>query len=1188
MRDRGGSEAAVRVQLLGRFTVWREGRVIADSDWISRKHRSLFKVLVAHRGALMPHEQLIDLVWPTGEPERARGVLRRRVHELRRILEPSLNRGRDSSFIQTGLGGYRFLRNHKCSVDAEEFHRHYRRALRAQGEEKWTEALAEYQAAEALYKGEFLEDDRYSEWTFPLREYWQQVLAAVHCGMGECMSRQGDYLGALGCYCRQAIITKDRQSLEAQITSLLELACRHGRADELQSRWRAMVVGETASTVKRVLGAATMISPPRLFAQGDPLRARTGAGKFVGRQRELVLLRGHLAAARRGRGRLVFIVGQAGIGKTSLLERFADELRMDGQLVVSAKYTPDYAADPLRPVVLGLAQVVDSVCCSQLDWEAREAWSALGSMYPELRSERPLPVTADVAQAGPWGQEALAALVCGLAKLEGVGRPLVLCVDDVHYAPRTAREWLAKLLPKASELPVLLVAAFGSELGERSPLKWECEGTYWVRLPPLNVAEAEQLAQLSAPSLDRDRRRLAVRAARGNPLFLVKLVGELNTRDPEERKGALDGLSVPQGIEELVLQMLEALHPEERRLAEYGAVLGVRFPTDVLERLWRGEDPAPLLDRLAERGLVVQEAYGWWTFAHELWRRIVYEHIGREKATLHRRAGEAIEELCAARPGHQARELARHFALGGEWGQALAYVNQALAEPRLCLGASETLGLVNLGLQAAEELGCRVPAVQEARLELLERRIMLLDALSLREEQRAALGEFERLVRARGDQSRLLRGNELWVEWGLAVGRHGVAEAHARSMAEAARGAQDDQRLARAHNLTGRVAWAKGRPDEAERCYREALAVLSDGEGSESLKAALLNNRGVVLRALGRLQESLRCLEEALDLRRGFAESALAAQTQVNLGNVHWALGQPREALAMYCEAYEQFRQEGDRRAMGKAAVNAGLASCDLGEYRLGVDWYTRAADLFRRAGDLQGEAVALSHLGLVEAECGRFAQARAALERAHVMLHRVGDKRGLAMVASNLGQLNLRKGNSRRAIPWLRQAYRLRREQRDPVRQGLNLSHLGAAHLARGDVRRARRCLSRALRWLDEGQQPELRAHALSTLALAHLRSDEVGPAVDASCQAVKLVGKPGGAGYVEEREAIEYGHYVVLNAADRDGEALHWLQRAHRTLCETSQKFGDEERSTAYLTRVPLNRRIVSAYTLAGNKGS
>jgi DNA-binding SARP family transcriptional activator len=155
------------IETLGRFTVLREGVVVTHAEWQSKKARDLLKILVTRRGQATPRDYLIELLWPEDDPSRTSKRLAVALNVLRNVLDPGRRYGSDH-FVVGGLEGLR-LDLEQLSVDVEEFLRLSDEALTIH-RQKPGAATRQLEAADSVYAGEFLPEDRYEDWAAPLRE----------------------------------------------------------------------------------------------------------------------------------------------------------------------------------------------------------------------------------------------------------------------------------------------------------------------------------------------------------------------------------------------------------------------------------------------------------------------------------------------------------------------------------------------------------------------------------------------------------------------------------------------------------------------------------------------------------------------------------------------------------------------------------------------------------------------------------------------------------------------------------------------------------------------------------------------------------------------------------------------------------------------------------------------------------
>jgi DNA-binding SARP family transcriptional activator len=222
------SPAALRISMLGRFEVLRDGQAVTDREWTTRKAKALFKLLVLHRPTGLHQEQAIEWLWP-GE-SRARGAtsLKTAVKLLRRAVEP----GRDgpTSRVLSREGPMLRFAAADAWVDLDEHAARVASARLHATAGRPGEAIAELERAVALYRGDLLDpEDRYEDWARPAREEGQRAHADGLTHLASLRASCDDYAGAADAM--RAVLRIDPLR-ESAYRSLMQYALRRGRRDE--------------------------------------------------------------------------------------------------------------------------------------------------------------------------------------------------------------------------------------------------------------------------------------------------------------------------------------------------------------------------------------------------------------------------------------------------------------------------------------------------------------------------------------------------------------------------------------------------------------------------------------------------------------------------------------------------------------------------------------------------------------------------------------------------------------------------------------------------------------------------------------------------------------------------------------------------------------------------------------------
>ncbi|MEV4257108.1 AAA family ATPase, partial [Spirillospora sp. NPDC049652] len=402
------------------------------------------------------------------------------------------------------------------------------------------------------------------------------------------------------------------------------------------------------------------------------------SGVFVGRTAELAALRAAHARAAAGGMAVALVAAEAGGGKSRLVEEFV----RDRRAVVGGCLDLGAASLPYAPFTAILRRL------------GPDAVARL--TVPAARRElaRLLPALGDAAEAGESGQVRLFEHVLGLVERLGADEPIVLVVEDAHWADRSTRDLLTFLVRNPVPAKVLLVVTFRVDEPEPRTLFAELARLPHVTridLPPLTRAEvAEQVRALrgdAAPALVRD---VHARGG-GNPLFVEALAES-------------PGEAVPGSLRDLLLARLRALPDGARAAARVASAAGERVGYGLLAEVAGGHGLEEALRPAVDRGLLVADEDGY-AFRHALIREAVHlDLLPGERARLHRRYAEAIERDPALAEA-PASALAVHWHACGDHARALEAAWRASEERSRAAAHAESLDL----LRRVLELWDRVP-----------------------------------------------------------------------------------------------------------------------------------------------------------------------------------------------------------------------------------------------------------------------------------------------------------------------------------------------------------------------------------------------------------------------------------------------------------------------------------------------
>jgi len=446
----------------------------------------------------------------------------------------------------------------------------------------------------------------------------------------------------------------------------------------------------------------------RLVAPGERAPAALGAERLVGRDAELARLAECYDAALTGRGQVVLISGEAGIGKSALVWQFLRQIEgaHESAFVGTGHCLQSYGpSEAYLPVVTALGEL--------LAGHGREAIERSIAQHAPSWCWRFPAVCRGLAPAGDAGPGVnpqamlgqLADMLCGASAVE----PVLLCIEDIHWADPSSSDLLQLLAARARRHRLLVLATFrpeeagasalvGAPGGASSGLAWEAwateRGLLHLRLPLLSLADTEAYLRESFPNhgFGPELAALVHRKTEGLPLFATRWIATLldagaarASADAGATSHGVAGLErwVPDSLLGLIRHRIERVAPSAQRLLRFASVEGDEFHVAVLSQLL-GESATHVEDELAllsrhhlvvaagERELPDGVLTARYRFAHILYQNVLYAGLGTERRIeLHRRAAEALAAHGAARAGPFLPALAVHHERGRSFSAAV-------------------------------------------------------------------------------------------------------------------------------------------------------------------------------------------------------------------------------------------------------------------------------------------------------------------------------------------------------------------------------------------------------------------------------------------------------------------------------------------------------------------------------------
>lgn len=872
-------------RILGPLEVVGEGGPLALGG---PRQRALLAVLLLNAGEVLSTDRIVDDVWGEHPPRTASKSVHVCVSQLRKTL------GR--SAILTRPPGYVLGVEPEHGIDARRFERLSAEGRALLGAGDPAGAAARLREALALWRGAPLADLAYEPFAqSDIARLEELRLAAVEDRIeAELEGPAGSELVAE----LEALVARNplRERLLEQLMVALYRAGRQVDALDVYREARTTLVEELGIEPGgrlRDLERAILSQDPALKRAAVPTEVPTSGRQpaaerppardaFVGREPELAEMHLALEGAFDGRGAMVVLGGEPGIGKSRLADEFAAYARGRGARVLWGRCWEGQGAPAYWPWVQLLRSYLRVCDPETVRAQLGPGAGALVELLPELEEVHPdlsRPVIPDPDEARFRLFDAAGSFLCTAAR----DRPILLVLDDVHAADEPSLLLLQFLARMLGDAPLVVLATYrDTETGPGHPLGGmpaELSRESVVRrlwLGGLERGEVGQYVKLAAGRAVPERVVSALHErTEGNPLFVTELVRLLAAEGGLDDIGgaAGPGVAVPGGVREVIGRRLAGLPEGCSSVLALASVLGHEFDVETLERLpdLADRDPLPAIDEAIHARLVraAPGAPGRLRFSHALVRDTLYESLpaGR-RIELHRRIGEALEARYASDPEPHLATLAHHFfeaASRADAIKAAGYAEGAATLSAAQLAFEEAARLYRLALEAVELAGggnevrrCdlvlrlgealakagEMPEAQEAFLRAadLARRLGQREMLA-----RAALGYGGRFVWARAAGDRRLVG----------------------LLQEALTALGDEDSDLRARLLARLAGALRDEPSSAlrDRLSREAVEV-ARRLGHPETQTWALDGRHVTIWSPDSLDERVAIADEMLDLAR--------------------------------------------------------------------------------------------------------------------------------------------------------------------------------------------------------------------------------------------------------------------------------------------------------------------------------
>ena len=856
--------------------------------------------------------------------------------------------------------------------------------------------------------------------------------------------------------------------------------------------------------------------------------------RMIGRDGEFKrLLDAYYAAVEDSQCQVVTVIGEAGIGKSRLLEEFETWLQQQGNhgYHLKGRSSPEYKDSPyslLRDMFSHRFQIQASDTAIEAQRKFEIGISEARSQDPQHRmwahfigqligfdfSDSPelTGVLDDAMQLRDRAWIYLAEYI----KSTTIRTPVIIFLDDIHWADENSLDVVNYLAQSLSNQRLLVICLGRSLLLERRPLWGEGQGSHTrINLDALSTRDCRRLVEDILQKMGQvplALRELVVSGAEGNPFFIEELIkmlidsGVIDTGseqwqvDPSSLAGILADLNVPSTLTALLQARLDQLTADEKSLMQQASVVGRVFWDDVIRYLSTSSSPelvdqpdiSALLGTLRNKEMIYHREISTfaraeeYSFKNAILREVTYDSVlKRIRQSYHAQVAEWLLQENIARAGEYSGMIAEHLESAGESQRAAVFYRQAGEQAARQYANQSALKLLTHALELTPESNL------EERYACLYARVQVYSLLGSRVEQEQDLAQLVELIPHIGDQRK--QGEVALLQAIAASERSDYSQVflHAQEVVHISKSQQIDEIEVKANLLWGRALLSQGDYSGAEEHFADAFN-LANSSQLPILKADSLRYLGVVAERLGDLSTAIDHFEESLVQYRQVGDRRGEGRTLNHLGNILLMQGDHAGGKQYYDQFLIISREIGDRWGEGQVIRNIGDTYLSQYDYSGASKYFEQALEITREIGNRTIESSALVGLGNVYLEKAEFSKAKNVFEQSLNIAREIGNKPWEAKTLNQIGRYFHRQGDYLRAQSYYEAAADIYQQLGNQLSKSRVLVDLSLLQHHLGDDNASLEISCTALEIMERFSRPKYIGQALTQAGRAYAGLDD------------------------------------------------------------------------------------------------
>ena len=822
---------------------------------------------------------------------------------------------------------------------------------------------------------------------------------------------------------------------------------------------------------------------------------------FVERETELAALGNAWRKAQTETKQLVVIDGEAGAGKTRLVEELKVRVELGGGRVVWGQCVEQggSAYQPWREILRVLFRYVEAA--ENVDLDLQRVGAIATQILPELREREYLqgiapPAPLDSQAAQQRLNYALAQVVMAAAAL----RPTLVVIESAQWADEATLALLQHLtrLPGGQGLMVIVTYRSNEVRSNHMLATLSRRNMMRLSLKRLSPTVTQKLActMLGLKSLPDSLAQRLYQTTGGNAFFVQELIRFLAVDAAvlqRTRQGwrvdekALQTTTLPASIQQVVERRLRQLSPETLDILQWAAVAGTVFWQTMVadigeissERVRSGLAEAIQQTLVAVRDETAFAGESEYLFDHPTVREVTYRSISPEKRRrYHERAASWLETRAPLEIEAHLGLIAEHYVEAEKTELALKYLLQAGKQAADQYANAEAIAYFSRALALAD------PEDVQQRYTLLLAREDVYHRIGRRAAQADELEALTTLMPQLAPSQRIeillhrARYHHYISEYPIAI------DAAEKAVSQAA-GTQAVQAMAKAHRQLGACLQYQGMYDQAIAHYTQAHSLAKQCE-AHAVMAGSLRGLGIVAAKLGNYKEASVYHRQALNIYRAVDDLIGEGSCLNSLGVVSYYQQDYTQAHDYYEQNLTIFQRIGDRHAESITLSNLGLISHELGDVSTAKSYYLQGLEIARDVGEQESATLCLDNLGAASYDLGEYTQAHTYFTQALEIAQQIGNQDMEAALQNEMGALYLAQGQLETSKYAFQQAERLHRHLNQPQFLVEDQAGLALVTLEQGDLNTALELIAPVSTYLKNNPALEGSDYPLRTLAFS------------------------------------------------------------------------------------------------------